>query len=432
MEYFKQLGERLEAEWRGKNYDESVFPALAADALSAACLPQKYSVWQILEWTLKQTEIPRQRDLSGNFGEPPITVYSAPRFYIDVYFWFHGTTTTHRHAFCGAFQVMHGSSIHSWYEFDLHEKINAFCEIGDMRLKSCDLLNVGDVQPILPGAQYIHGLFHLDHPSATITVRTDMSPLEMPQFDYHKPGLAVDPFYGDEAGIKKIQAIGALIRAGHNETDQMLADLLSESDLHSSYIYLSGVHAQLTSNSLEQVFGDEGSRKRFDALLDVVEAKHGSRAEILRKVFNYRERLDDLVRRRGFVSGSEHRFFFALLLNVEGRKRILELIRDRYPDADPLEKVLDWAMELSQIRIAGMQNQNALGIAPFDDFDLLILENQLYGKTVDEISASVRETCPPEKAEILLPTIKDRANVIRNSSVFSPLLNGIKLVCGPH
>jgi hypothetical protein len=141
MEDFTKLGDRLEAEWRAADYDENVFPSLAAEGLRAACLPQKYTAWQVLEWTLEQTELPKQRDLPGRFGEPPITIYSAPRFHIDVYFWFHGTTSTHQHSFCGAFQVMHGSSIHSWYEFDLKEKVNSFCEIGEMRLRTCDLLN---------------------------------------------------------------------------------------------------------------------------------------------------------------------------------------------------------------------------------------------------------------------------------------------------
>src|ERR1044071_9005127 len=205
MEFFKQLGDQLEQEWRAKDFNEELFPALAAEALKSACLPEKSSAWQVLEWTLEQTELPRQRDVHAQFGEPPITLYSGPRFQIDVYFWFRGTTAIHEHGFCGAFQVLHGSSIHSWYEFELREKVSSFCQIGDMRLKSCNLLNVGDVQEILPGRQYIHSLFHLDHPSATIVVRTDKSPLFLPQFDYLKPGLAMDPFFEQDASTKKLQ-----------------------------------------------------------------------------------------------------------------------------------------------------------------------------------------------------------------------------------
>src|SRR5215203_2481627 len=135
MELFQQLGRSIEDAWRALDYNEEAFPALAGEALAGADLPSKVSGWDVLEWTLGQTELPRQKDVNGNFGDPPITIFTAPRFYIDVYFWFEGTTAIHQHAFCGAFQVLMGSSIHSWYEFDRRESINVFTEIGDMSLK---------------------------------------------------------------------------------------------------------------------------------------------------------------------------------------------------------------------------------------------------------------------------------------------------------
>ena len=423
MDEFVKLGNQLETDWRAADYDEGVFPALAADGVRAACLPEKYSAWQVLEWTLAQTELPKQRDLPGRFGEPPITIYSAPRFHIDVYFWFHGTTTTHQHAFCGAFQVMHGSSIHSWYEFDLKDKVNSFCEVGEMRLKTCELLNVGDVQEIQPGRQYIHGLFHLDHPSVSIVVRTDKSPLFLPQYDYQKPGLAVDPFFEQDATIKKIQVINALLRAKRPDADDLIKKLLIDSDFHTSYLVLSAVHNNLSSDSVGQMFGGASWRDRFARLLSVVEERHANRSDILRRVFAHHERLQDLVRRRSFVDNPDHRFFFALLLNVDGRERILSLIRDRYPDSDPIERILDWAYDLSQMRLAGAVNQNALGISGFDDFDLTLVEYLLRGKSDGEMADIIRQIYPPEKAEALLPTLSDRTAAIRNSIVFSSLLS---------
>lgn len=422
MEIFQTLGCEIESSWRGKDYDESVFPALAADALKRSEIPANLSGWKVLEWTLQQTELPRQRDVKASFGEPPITLFSGPRFHIDVYFWFHGTTSTHQHGFCGAFQVLHGSSIHSWYDFEVRERINSFCEIGEMRLKLCQLLNVGDVQEILPGRQYIHSLFHLDHPSATIVVRTDKSPLFLPQFDYRKPGLATDPFFEQETTVKKLQSIAALLRANRPDADAQIAKLLESSDFHTSYLVLSNVHNQLFSNSVGQMFGSDEPRRRFDALLAVAEERHADRGNILTRAFAHYERLQDLVRRRSFVDNPEHRFFFALLLNIEGRDRIFSLIRERFPESDPVEKVLDWAMELSQTRIAGMQTQNALGIAGFDEFDLQLVEYLLHGRSQDQIADIIREVYPPEKADQLLPNLSDRTAAIRDSIVFSPLM----------
>jgi len=107
---------------------------------------------------------------------------------------------------------------------------------------------------------------------------------------------------------------------------------------------------------------------------------------------------------------------------VDGRERVLSLIKDRFPDADPVEKILDWTYELSQVRIAGMENQNALGIAGFDDFDLQLVEYLLRGKNDGEMADILRQVLPSEKAEQVLPGLTDRTGLIRNSIVFSPLV----------
>jgi len=84
--------------------------------------------------------LPRQRDLRASFADPPLTVFSGLRFHIDVYLWFEATTAIHQHGFCGAFQVLSGSSIHSWYTFESEKKINIFAETGHLGLKVCELL----------------------------------------------------------------------------------------------------------------------------------------------------------------------------------------------------------------------------------------------------------------------------------------------------
>ncbi len=64
-------------------------------------------------------------------------------------------------------------------------------------------------------------------------------------------------------------------------------------------------------------------------------------------------------------------------MNVEGREQIFSLIKERFPDAEPLDKVLDWVYDLSQTKVLGSNIPNALGIADFGDLDLFILESML-------------------------------------------------------
>ena len=419
MELFQQLGAEIEGLWLAENYNEELLPAIAADSLRRADLPSKLTAWEVVEWALKQKELPPQRDLHGNFADPPVTIYSGPRFHIDVYFWFEGTTATHQHAFCGAFQVLMGSSIHSWYEFKCRESINAFVEIGDMSLKVCEILEVGAVQEIRAGNQYIHSLFHLEQPSATIVVRTDRSPLHLPQFSYEKPSLAIDPFFEQPTTTKKLQIMSAAFRAKHPDADRLATEWLETSDLQTTYWILNRLRHLLGSNQLEQLFKLEGPKVRFEKFLDVAERRHGAAGEIFKPIFDRFDIIDEIMRLRGFVSNPEHRFFMALLMNVDSRERIFSLIRQRFADVDPIEKVLDWVFDLAETRVVGVEATNALGIADFADVEMFVLENLLKGRSDDEIAAlSVTEAAGATADRAAEATRK-----IRQAAIFRPLLS---------
>jgi len=423
MELFQNVGEKLEEAWRAKDYDETVFPAMAAEALKNADLPSKVSPWEVIEWTLQQSELPRQKDVQARFGEPPITLFVAPRFHIDVYFWFEGTTSIHQHAFCGAFQVLEGSSIHSWYEFEKRDAVNSFCEIGEMSLRVCQLLEVSAVQEIRPGRQYIHSLFHLDQPSVTIVIRTDKSPLFLPQYDYQKPCLAVDPFYEHESTTKKLQSIAALFRAHHPDADRMISNLLDTADFHTAFLVLRTARSMLAGNRLHEVFNISTPQDRFANYLKLACDRHGERGEEFRRVFSRMDRLDEILKRRGFVTNPEHRFFLALLLNVDGKENIFSLIKQRYPNDDPIEKILDWVLELSETRVMAANSSNALGIENFGPFDLFILENLLRDKSVEEMKAAIKNDHPADQAENLLAAIPEKVEGIYHAIIFQPLFD---------
>lgn len=424
MKLFHELGAEIEDLWNAENYNESLFPAIAADVLRRAGLPEKISAWDVIEWTLAEPQLPDQKDLRGNFGDPPITVFAAPRFFIDVYFWFEGTTAIHQHAFCGAFQVLLGSSIHSWYNFEPRHVINSNAEIGEMRLKVCEILNVGDVQEIFGGRDYIHSLFHLDHPSVTIVVRTYKIEKFSPQFAYEKPSLAIDPFYEIPANIKKLQAVFALLRAKYGEADRMISGLLERSDLQTTFEILSQLRSYLSSDSIKVMFGIEESTARFERFLEVSRKRHGAMISAVEDVIAHKAFLAEIVRRRGYLTDPEHRFFLALLLNVEGKERIFGLIKQKFPDAEPAGKVLDWVYDLANIRIAGATAQNALGVADFDNSDLYVFEKMLAGEDPAGIRRSVEMEYSSGTAGAMLDSLESRILKIKDAALFRPLFAG--------
>jgi hypothetical protein len=389
IELFTKLGDELEVAWRDANYDELKLPAIAKAKLLEHDLPSKVTPSDVLDWAMFTPELVPQADPNSNFGDPPITVYSGTRFHIDVYYWFTGTTAIHQHGFSGAFQVLAGSSIHSWYEFLPDDYVNVFMEFGKMDLKVCELLEVGAVQEIAPGRQYIHSLFHLDDPSVTIVVRTRKSPMFLPQYSYHKPHLALDPFYVQDSMTKKIQSMLAMLKAKLPDADTKIAKLLAESDIQQTYLLLQNLRAMLRADKVRQMFGVENFDARFNALFAVSKELHGERAERLLDLFEFQDKLVAIVNRRDYVTAPELRFFLAVLLNADGRENIYKLIKQRFPDADPQEKVLDWVFDLANTRVIGVEPPNALGIEGFGDIDLLILEDLLNGKDPAAIGESL-------------------------------------------
>ena len=112
-------------------------------------------------------------------------------------------------------------------------------------------------------------------------------------------------------------------------------------------------------------------------------------------------------------------FFMALLLNADTRDRIFQLIKQRYPDSDPIEKVLDWTFDLAQTRVVGLETSNALGIPDFGDAEMFALEQMLNGKADAETNAAYTAD-HPDAGDAITKAITS----IRESVIFRPLLSG--------
>lgn len=431
MEFFDELGSLIEQRWKHQNYDETVFPALAAEALAETPPHKHISPWEIIRWLYTTAHIPNQQDIPGAFGNPPITLYSGPRFLIDVYFWLDGTTNVHQHGFSGAFHVLLGSSLLSNYTFAKKRELNQHFLVGDITLDKVELLEQGMVRQILPGREYIHSLFHLDRPSATICVRTYQTIRGVPQFAYYKPCLAIDPFFKDPLAVKQLQSATLLLNMRHPDADSMIGELLSRSDFHTAFDLLDLTRAQLTLNHLEHTFGISSGEERFRALLEIARARHGELIDYIVPVFDEGIRQRNLVRRRGQITSNEHRFFLALLLNVPDRLAILDLVKQRYPQQDPVNTIVGWVEELANTRVAGSPEPNVLGIGGIDDDYLFVLQCLLEGRSIEETRRAFEKEMADESeanSDVELENVYDE---IRNSLLFRSMFLGSSVPAKP-
>ena len=405
MQAFRELGVRIETEWRDKNYNDDVFPEIAANALLEADLVAKIDTWDPVRWVHTTTNFTHQQDPQATFGDPPITLFNGRRFFIDVYYWLDSTTSIHEHGFSGAFQVLHGGSVHGVYDFDQVFEINRRFRIGDISLRDVSLLSKGDIRMIPSGSRFVHSLFHLDRPSATVVVRTMGGDIR--QFNYVKPYLGLDGFYFEQWMQRKIQTVSLLLSSNHPDADQMIWDLLDASDFHTTFLILNMAIRHLGSNNLEKLFRVSKSMDRFHAMLDHARQRHGALADLLPAVFDESLRQSDIIARRQTIEGADHRLFLGLLLNVPERTKLLELITQRFPDSDAVELIIRWVKELSSIRAFGSPEPNVLGIKGIDEIYLMVLAGCLKGLRKDEVEALVGQDYPSTATDEIVANIKE-------------------------
>lgn len=412
MEYFEELGAAIEAEWGRRGHDLRVWPEIAARALAEARPCDQVTMPEVLGWAVNAARLPRQMDPTGKFGQPPITVYVGPHFHIDVNFWIDGILTIHQHAFSGAFHVLAGSSLHSTYRFETARRLSSTMLAGRLSLDRAEGLARGDTRPIEAGQRLIHSLFHLDRPSATVVVRTTFDEGTSPQYEYRLPGLAM--VGSEDLGppgselLRRLQAIDALHAIDPQEYTATLRSFLSGCDAESLFRALD---RSLLNGWL--------SREQFDALLDDARPRLEGLADLLRDVFEETLRTSSLNRRRGAIRDPRHRYFLALLLNLSGRRTILDFVARRYP-GDPVEVVMGWIEELCAGGPGGPGGPNLLEIE-LDEASLLVLRCMLEGLSGRALEDRLRDEF--EDVDAQAAEIERLCAAFRSSRVFRSLLS---------
>lgn len=420
--FFSEMGTVVEEKWRDAGYDAAKFPEIAAAALARFNAPERIDPIRLLQSIESGAVLARQQDAEGNFSNLPLTVFNSTRFFIDIYFWLHGTTVIHQHAFAGAFQVLSGSSLHGHYDFRPKRAVSPYFAIGNLSLKKSELLSKGDIKQIIAGRDYIHSLFHLDNPSTTITIRSIGLPNAQPQFVYLKPGIAYDPFFQDPGILKRTQIANVLLGMHHPKADKIIKNMLSRADMHTSFELLSTSHSHLSHDESTRFAGLSDKPQTWESLLETVRDKHGAAADLFANALSELRRQMGLIERRRYITTPELRFLLALLLNVQGRKRILRLVRQRYPEQQPVETILDWVEELSRIK-SHDGSTNALDLEGFDDVDLQIVECLMKGNSLTSAQAELRKIFRHESPRLLNQKTKSRYEEIQRNSILKPLFS---------
>lgn len=375
---FRELGRAIDARWRDAHYDHETFPSLASRALSENNLTSELSLKQVLDWVWSTPDLPQQEDIEATFGDPPLTLYRNERFYISLLVWADSTTSIHEHGFGGAFQVLQGSSLHSRFAFTRRDRINDHLLVGDISSSGSEILHRGEVRSIEPGGKFIHSLFHLERPSATIVVRTHETPGRTPQFSYLRPSLAYDPFFVSKHHSlrRRLQCLTLAFRLQSPDLFDTIEQLVATEDTHSAFVVLDLVNRYLCNRMKTAGSAKDALAESWADVLTKARARHGDVIDMLPSVFERQVREATIVSRRETIVAPEHRFFLALLLNALDRRTILDVVQREFPDKTATETVVDWLEELSRSRDGTSAEETVLGVN-IDDLSLLIVENAL-------------------------------------------------------
>lgn len=404
MEVFRRLGEHIKARWGKASYDLAAFTELAVAGLSEIP-PFGVTLEELFGWVQTTREWIGQ--IESPFGNP-ITVYRDERFYIDVLTWVDGTTSVHEHAFEGAFGVLRGSSLHCEHRFVEERRLSERIRLGRTELVSAELLREGDVRPIYPGPRSAHALFHLARPSLSVVVRTIKNPDAGIQYEYLRSGVAFDPFFEDLEARRIVRTLSIMHQIDHPELVERARRVLAERDAFTRFVVLRELWTSMKLEPYRELLhGVPGLPPEIVAAMDRA-------AEAYRRERN-------ITSRRRMIRRDDHRFFLALLLNLDTRQQIFSMITAAFPGEAPVDLVCRWVAELSTERApAEMPGEpNLIGIE-LDEPMKHVLRLLLQGLDDRAVLAALAEEY--DGVAESEGDVHDLCAAFRKSLLFRPLL----------
>jgi len=400
--YFQSLGERIERAWLCHSYNEDVFPGLALNELERDPPLRHVTPSDIIDFTFDACQPFMQPGSRELFGQPPVMVFQAARFYIEALFWLSGTTDIHEHAFSGAFSVLAGSSVHSQWRFTQERVINSRMRCGRLDRISTKILRQGDIQLIYSGGRVIHQLFHLDVPSVTIVVRTYVDRDHLPQFRYKLPGLALAYEERDSLQARRMMFIAGMARGQIAGLREYSRRLISSGDLETVFETFS----TLLRHKVDSSF--------FTELLDAAREFHGDAMDLFKEALDGERRVRVITALRSKISAPEPRFLLALLMLMPDRDSILEAIRLQFPDTEPIDMIETWLTAISGKDIIGFN---------FNDINRLIFRGLVDRLDTDSLVLQIKGKFGDDSPYASLEWLQEHVRKMTDSELFRPLFS---------
>lgn len=352
---FAKLGAAVEKAWRKEQYDEIALEHIASAALREfLTLHTPATADSLLRNLVESESLPFSPLAPVSFGQPALTVFAGERFFVEVLFWNHGTTSVHQHAFSGAFGVLAGASVHCAYSFAPKRRLNNGVLCGSVDCHDTEVLKPGDVRRIRQGADFIHSLFHMVQPSVTVVIRTYNNPDSLPQYTYSPPSLAEDAAPHVPCTADLLRALDAFVSTSGGDPGVLdfAVQLVRRGD------------PRLALGVARRIVATKSTRAFLEAVLAAAQSIFGDDVVCVERAIIEENRKRALVNMRRRIVDPDLRFILALLLNIPHGQRILAIVSAYCGNAGVPEKLLSWICRLDELgQLRGTRTSGA-GLIP--------------------------------------------------------------------
>lgn len=345
--YFDELGRAVDSRWTAAGRRPDRLVGIATNALEEIPVPETLDAVSVLDRLARDDGLPKQRQASDQFGQPPAVLYLESGLEIQALTWIEGTTSIHQHGFDGAFRVLQGSSLHVEYDFDQSEELgDGHLVTGDLRMSRSEVLTAGDVRSIPSGPEFIHSLFHLECPSVTIVVRNKKTDLPFPQYAYRHPGLGFDINETDDRLAMRLRGLRSIELVAPGDGIKVALDLIHTEDLWTAF--------RVTEYWFRMISDDDG----FGDLAGALAARDASMGSLVDEMFGEQKRQARLLRRRGMLDQQRHRLLLAVLVNLPDPESVSATMAALFPGREPAEVTIEIVEELASPQYRGLSGMH--------------------------------------------------------------------------
>lgn len=343
MERFLALGDEIERRWRMVGHSDDQFTAIAYQCMQAAQLEVGFDPEALIRAFFSRP-VPAQLDPSGQYGQPPLTLYNSGRFVVDVYFFVTPESPIHDHDFAGAFVNLRGDSLHSTYRYTYTPQPGQRLFCGQLWREHTERLSPGSPRAIvpatLPGTSFIHRVWHLDRPTIIAIARTQNSVKGGEAYRYYEHGLALrERNWSSAAYQKRLRLLNYLVSTDPAGAERLVPELLRHSNIEESPHLLMAYYRLLLP-----LVGQEAAWERIQDIAAGLVAQHGyfiGRVGGLLRIVDL-----DLATDMGRLCKKEHRVLVALLRTLESRAAIEHWLQHFYPGLDVPSAIVTWLDEM--------------------------------------------------------------------------------------